>query len=65
MNLARVFAALIALAALAVLVAIGALGAGLRSEDSDVVVRAHGALGTVARRISAAYSDQIATIRSS
>ena len=64
MNLARIFAALIALAVVAVIVAMMALGSGLRSADSDVVVHAHGALGTVARRISAAYSAQIASLRS-
>ena len=64
MNLARAFATLVALAVVAVIVAIVALGAGLRSADADVVGHAHGALGAVARRISAAYSAQIATLRS-
>ncbi len=64
MNLARVFIALVALAVFAVIVAIAALGNGLRSADADVVVHAHGTLGTVARRIGAAYGAQIATLRS-
>ncbi len=63
MNLARAFATFAALAVVAVLVAIALLGAGLRSADADVVGHAHGALIAVARRISAAYSAQIATLR--
>jgi len=63
-NLARAFAAMVALAVVAVLFAVVALGTTLRSADANVVGRAHGLLGVVARRISAAYSAQITTLRS-
>lgn len=64
MNLARAFTAMVALAVIAVLFAVVALGTALRSADANVVGRAHGLLGVVARRISAAYSAQITTLRS-
>ncbi|MBC5800556.1 MAG: HAMP domain-containing histidine kinase [Candidatus Eremiobacteraeota bacterium] len=64
MNLARAFTAMVSLAVVAVLFAVVALGTTLRSADASVVGRAHGLLGIVARRISAAYSAQITTLRS-
>jgi len=63
-NLARAFTAMVALAIVAVLFAVVALGSALRSADANVVGRAHGLLGVVARRISSAYSAQITTLRS-
>ncbi len=64
MNLTRAFVAMAALAFFASLLALGALGTALRSNDSDIIARAHGVLGVVAGRLRATYVQQIVPLGS-